>query len=311
MSDRLRQAADALNEAIANRHEGRRSASLVGVLRAARSGDEDAVGELWHRLKPELLGFYTILAPAAAEELAAEVWLQVVRGIGRFEGDDSAFLAWVFTIAYTKVVDWQRSPKKAGIESSNLSSSDDSAPARAASSRSVMALVAALPADHAEVIALRVVAGLEVGQVAAITGKRPRAVRVLTHRGAPPARRLPVDSALLLVVPAHAGKFDTRPTSPVRRPGPFAAGGFSGLWPGWARGGLLAVARAPDRPLVVSGLSRGAAGPWRPATMPGVAARTLPGGDVHTRLVGRAGRALLPGYPARPNAAAIDCSVSA
>lgn len=125
-----------------------------------------------------------MLAPDAAEELAGEVWLQVVRGIGQFEGDESAFLAWVFTIAHIKVVDWwQRSPKKAGIESSNLSSSADSAPARAASSHSVMALVAALPADQAEVIALRVVAGLEVDQVAAITGKRPRTVRVLTHRG--------------------------------------------------------------------------------------------------------------------------------
>jgi RNA polymerase sigma-70 factor, ECF subfamily len=183
-SDRLRQAADALNEAIANRHERRRSASLEGVLRAARSDDEDAFGELGDRLQPELLGFFTILAPDAAEELAAEVWLQVVRGIGQFEGDESAFLAWVFAIAHTKVVDWwQRSPKKTGIESSNLSSSADSAPGRAASSRSVMALVAALPADQAEVIALRVVAGLEVDQVAAITGKRPRTVRVLTHRG--------------------------------------------------------------------------------------------------------------------------------
>jgi RNA polymerase sigma-70 factor, ECF subfamily len=182
-SDRLRQAADALNEAIANRHERRWSASVEGVLRAARSGDEDAVGELWHRLQPELLRFFTILAPDAPEELAAEVWLQVVGGVGQFEGDGAAFLAWVFTIAHTKVVDWQRSPKKAGIESSDLSSSADSAPARAASSRSVMALVAALPADQAEVIALRAVAGLEVDQVAAITGKRPRTVRVLTHGG--------------------------------------------------------------------------------------------------------------------------------
>lgn len=151
---------------------------------AARSGDEDAFGELRPRLWPELVRFFTMLAPDAAEELAGEVWLQVVRGIGQFEGDESAFLAWVFTIAHIKVVDWwQRSPKKAGIESSNLSSSADSAPARAASSHSVMALVAALPADQAEVIALRVVAGLEVDQVAAITGKRPRTVRVLTHRG--------------------------------------------------------------------------------------------------------------------------------
>jgi RNA polymerase sigma-70 factor, ECF subfamily len=43
--------------------------------------------------------------------------------------------------------------------------------------------VAALPADQAEAIVLRVVAGLGVDRVATIMGKRPGTVRVLTHRG--------------------------------------------------------------------------------------------------------------------------------
>lgn len=43
--------------------------------------------------------------------------------------------------------------------------------------------VAALSADQAEAIMLRVVVGLDVARVAAITGKRPGAVRVFTHRG--------------------------------------------------------------------------------------------------------------------------------
>jgi RNA polymerase sigma-70 factor (ECF subfamily) len=46
-----------------------------------------------------------------------------------------------------------------------------------------LALVATLPPDQAEVILLRVLAGLDVTQVASILGKRPGAVRVLQHRG--------------------------------------------------------------------------------------------------------------------------------
>lgn len=46
-----------------------------------------------------------------------------------------------------------------------------------------LALIAELPREQAEVVALRVVAGLDVGQVARIVGKRPGAVRVLSHRG--------------------------------------------------------------------------------------------------------------------------------
>lgn len=44
-------------------------------------------------------------------------------------------------------------------------------------------IVALLPADQADVILLRVVAGLSVEAVASIVGKRPGTVRVLQSRG--------------------------------------------------------------------------------------------------------------------------------
>ena len=50
------------------------------------------------------------------------------------------------------------------------------------STQAVLALVAALPADHAEIIMLRVVAGLEAADVARMVGKTPGAVRVTAHR---------------------------------------------------------------------------------------------------------------------------------
>ena len=43
-------------------------------------------------------------------------------------------------------------------------------------------IVAALPPDQAEIVLLRVVAGLSVEQVAAITKRRPGSVRVMQHR---------------------------------------------------------------------------------------------------------------------------------
>jgi hypothetical protein len=51
------------------------------------------------------------------------------------------------------------------------------------STRAALALLAQLSADQAEVVALRVLGGLEVAEVARIVGKRPGAVRVLAHRG--------------------------------------------------------------------------------------------------------------------------------
>ena len=43
-------------------------------------------------------------------------------------------------------------------------------------------LVATLPADQAELVALRVIAGLDVAAVASITGRSAGSVRVAVHR---------------------------------------------------------------------------------------------------------------------------------
>ncbi len=51
------------------------------------------------------------------------------------------------------------------------------------STRAVLAAIASLPADQAEIIMLRVVAGLDAPAVAEIVGKTPGAVRVAAHRG--------------------------------------------------------------------------------------------------------------------------------
>ena len=51
-----------------------------------------------------------------------------------------------------------------------------------ASTRATLALISSLPRDQAEIILLRVVAGLDTSSVARIVGKRPGTVRVAAHR---------------------------------------------------------------------------------------------------------------------------------
>jgi RNA polymerase sigma-70 factor (ECF subfamily) len=161
------------------------------VLKAATHGDEEAFGRLWRDLQPRLLRYFIVAAPAAAEDLASETWLAVVRGLDRFKGNEPAFRAWMFTIARHEVLDWRRRAARRPTEDvpvtglTGLAAPDD--PAAAAmeglSTRAALAVVATLPADQAEAVVLRVVAGLDVDRVAAIMDKRPGTVRVLTHRG--------------------------------------------------------------------------------------------------------------------------------
>ena len=53
----------------------------------------------------------------------------------------------------------------------------------AVSTQAAMDLIKSLPREQAEIIMLRVVAGLDTGDVAKIVGKTPGAVRVSAHRG--------------------------------------------------------------------------------------------------------------------------------
>ena len=160
------------------------------VLRAAVAGDEAAFGRLWYDLQPRLLRYFMVVSPAVADDLASETWLGVVRGLDRFQGNETAFRAWVFTIARHEALDWRRRGARRVTELPVTGFVDQAAPDDPAvtalegfSTRAALALVAMLPPDQAEAVTLRVVAGLDVERVAEIMGKRPGTVRVLTHRG--------------------------------------------------------------------------------------------------------------------------------
>jgi RNA polymerase sigma-70 factor, ECF subfamily len=165
--------------------------SFPELLAAAQGGDEQAFAVLWRDLQPALLRYFQVAAREAAEDLAADTWLSVIRGLRQFQGDERAFRAWVFTAARHRAIDWRR---QAAHRPTNLVPDEQLAERPAPddpvvqvlegqSTRAALALVAELPADQAEVVALRVLGGLEVAEVARIVGKRPGAVRVLAHRG--------------------------------------------------------------------------------------------------------------------------------
>jgi RNA polymerase sigma-70 factor (ECF subfamily) len=165
--------------------------SFPAVLAAAQGGDEQAFAVLWRDLQPAVLRYLRVTAPAAVEDLAADTWVSVIRGLSRFRGDEQNFRTWVFTVARHRAVDWRRQAARRPVEPLPLALAVEQAapddPAvqvlEAQSTRAALALVAELPADQAEVVALRVLGGLEVAEVARIVGKRPGAVRLLAHRG--------------------------------------------------------------------------------------------------------------------------------
>jgi len=164
--------------------------AFQGALAAARLGEEWAVALLWRDLHPRILRYLRVaVGDSDAEDLGSDVWLEVARGLGRFDGDASAFSAWVFTIARRRVIDVGRRVQRRRTDPMSPQQIDrghDEAPGELEARLALdvaLRRVARLPRDQAEVVALRVLAGLSAEPVAEILGKSAGAVRVLQHRG--------------------------------------------------------------------------------------------------------------------------------
>jgi RNA polymerase sigma-70 factor (ECF subfamily) len=161
------------------------------VLAEARNGNEVAFSRLWRDVNPGLLRYVRVLAPQAAEDIAAEAWVDVVRGLRRFRGDEAAWRAWVFTTARRRVIDASRRSARQPhaslhvVPAEQLPGCVDAADEvlERLDTEAALALLLRLPRLQAEVILLRVVAGLDTGAVARLVGRNPGAVRVAAHRG--------------------------------------------------------------------------------------------------------------------------------
>lgn len=163
--------------------------ALDRALDRARGGDEDGFTELWRTLHPPLLRYLTVRGDEAPEDIAAETWLQVVRDLRGFRGGIGEFRAWLFTVARHRAIDQGRARASRPVvpvaeppdRRATAPGPEQHAVEREATS-AALRLVATLPAEQAELVMLRVVAGLDVATVAELVGKKPGTVRVAVHR---------------------------------------------------------------------------------------------------------------------------------
>lgn len=173
-------------------------ATFDAALAGAQAGDETAFAVLYRTSQPALLRYLRVLAGSDADDVAGETWLQVVRDLPHFAGDEPSFRAWLFTIARHRLVDQRRWEARRPavpvdevhdgarpVHSGGGASAADPADTvvAAVDTAGALALIASLPPDQAEAVYLRAVAGLDVAAVAELMARSAGAVRVLTHRG--------------------------------------------------------------------------------------------------------------------------------
>ena len=133
---------------------------------------------IFRDVQSALLRYLRVISPEA-EDVAGDTWHQVAAGLAGFLGGEREFRAWLFTIARHRAADAGRSRARrpavplelSGAAERHVSPDPADLALEAISARAVVALIARLPRDQAEIIMLRVVADLKTAEVARIVGK--------------------------------------------------------------------------------------------------------------------------------------------
>ena len=165
--------------------------------------DRAALDQLLRILRPLVVRYCrsrlgTERGGVAADDVAQEVCLAVLKALPSYTDQGKPFLAFVYGIAGHKVVDAHR---HAGRDRSEPTDEvpegidDRGGPEQAALDLSanveMRALLAQLPDKQREILVLRVVVGLSAEETAIAVGSTPGAVRVAQHRRGRQAARSP------------------------------------------------------------------------------------------------------------------------
>ncbi|SEJ00618.1 RNA polymerase sigma factor [Demequina mangrovi] len=166
--------------------------AFESTLAAARLGEEWAWTALYRELAGPVRGYLAARRSPSPEDEAADTFLDVARGIDRFEGDESDLRSWVFAIAHRRMVDAVRRsgrrPETPVADEGLAQALRDVIPSAEhqallhSRSEGVEQLLATLSERQRDVLLLRVVAGLSGRETAAALEMSEPAVRVTQHR---------------------------------------------------------------------------------------------------------------------------------
>jgi RNA polymerase sigma factor (sigma-70 family) len=174
-----------------------RGDEFTDLLNAAQAGEEWAWADLYDDLAAPLMSYASARGASDPSDLVGEVFLQAVRDISGFQGDEGHFRSWIFTIARNRLFDDRRARARRPQLVADAIDLDASGETRAAEveamerlgAEQIRALIQRLTVDQQDVILLRVIADMTVEEIGRLLGKRPGAVKALQRRALGALRR--------------------------------------------------------------------------------------------------------------------------
>jgi RNA polymerase sigma-70 factor (ECF subfamily) len=171
------------------------------VLSAALRGDTSALTTVFRAYQPALLRYLRGRLADSAEDLAAQTWLDAVRNLDSFAGGPEDFRRWLFTIGRRRAQDElrRRGRRPEDVTAHPPDAARDGGIGAGDDLARALELVRRLPPDQADAVLLRVVADMDVAEIAQVMGRSEGSVRVLVHRGLRRLREVVERAAWMLV----------------------------------------------------------------------------------------------------------------
>jgi RNA polymerase sigma-70 factor (ECF subfamily) len=159
------------------------------LLRRAQEADPIVVSALYERYQRGIYRYlyYRVGDPQTAEDLTSEVFLRMIEALSNYDNQDVSFQAWLFQIARNISIDHYR---KMGIQR-NVQLEDNlpeqgTEPleliAKELTSEKLRLALVELPESQRDVIVMRFITGMPIGEVAQVLHKSEDSVKGLQRR---------------------------------------------------------------------------------------------------------------------------------
>jgi RNA polymerase sigma-70 factor (ECF subfamily) len=172
--------------------------SFASDLAAAQRGDRDAIETIYRDVSPLVIGYLRANRCDDADDVAADVLVAVISGLGTFAGTERQFRSWLLTIAHRRMIDQhRRRTRRPEVVLADPESASGRAPTTDGENeamgrlraRGVLDAIDDLTPDQRAVVMLRALADLPVSDIARVMNKPETAVKALLRRGLASLRR--------------------------------------------------------------------------------------------------------------------------
>lgn len=176
--------------------DGSDGTSEMELVEAARRLSDEAWAEIYRRHAQQVYAYiyYRLGDQHTAEDLAADVFVKALAGIGGYVWRGTPLLAWLYRIAHNVTSDHRKAAAKRALRQSgelaeDLPEREDRLGALDAR-RDMLGAIRALTEEQQQVIILRFYQGMSNAEVAKVMGKPEGAVKALQSRGLRSLRRV-------------------------------------------------------------------------------------------------------------------------